>query len=52
LAEQGLTAADLDAECVERFLAERPASRRAVVQRRTPRGMWAAPKIPDKRLVV
>jgi integrase/recombinase XerD len=39
LAEQGLTAADLDAECVERFLAERPASRRAVVQRRTPRGM-------------
>jgi integrase/recombinase XerD len=29
LAEQGLTAADLDAECVGRFLAERPGSRRA-----------------------
>jgi integrase/recombinase XerD len=41
LAEHGLTAADLDAECVERFLAERPASRRSAVQRRTPRGMMS-----------
>src|SRR6266480_5204980 len=41
LAEHGFTAADLDAECVERFLAERPASRRSVVQRRTPRGMMS-----------
>lgn len=41
LAEQGLTAADLDAEHVERFLAERPGSRRAEVQRRTPRGMMS-----------
>src|SRR6266540_1320507 len=29
LAVQGLTAADLDASCVERFLAERPSGRRA-----------------------
>jgi len=41
LAEQGLTAADLDAEHVERFLAERPGSQRAEVQRRTPRGMMS-----------
>src|SRR5438034_3410671 len=41
LAEHGFTAADLDAECVERFLAERPASRRSAVQRRTPRGMMS-----------
>jgi integrase len=41
LAEQGLTAADLDAECVGRFLAERPGSRRAKVRRRTPRGMFS-----------
>lgn len=41
LAEQGLTAVDLDAECVERFLAGRPASRRSVVQRRTRRGMMS-----------
>jgi site-specific recombinase XerD len=41
LAERGLTAADLDAECVERFLAELSASRRSAVQRRTPRGMMS-----------
>jgi len=41
LAGHGLTAADLDGECVERFLAERPASRRSAVQRRTPRGMMS-----------
>jgi integrase/recombinase XerD len=41
LAEQGLTAVDLDAGCVERFLAERPACRRDEVQRRTPRGMMS-----------
>lgn len=37
LAEHGLTAADLDAECVGRFLAERRADRR--VQRQIPRGL-------------
>ena len=37
LAGHGLTAADLDAECVGRFLAERRADRR--VQRQTPRGL-------------
>src|SRR4051812_16420031 len=37
LAEHGLTAADLDGECVGRFLAERRADRRA--QRQTPRGL-------------
>jgi integrase/recombinase XerD len=41
LAEQGLTAADLDGECVERFLTGRLASRRSAVQRRTPRGMMS-----------
>src|SRR6266540_3918115 len=41
LAVQGLTAADLDASCVERFLAERPSGRRAEVARRTPRGMMS-----------
>jgi integrase len=41
LAEQGLAAVDLDAGCVERFLAERPAGRRSAVRRRTPRGMMS-----------
>ena len=41
LAEQGLTAADLDAECVGRFLAERPGSFKATVGRATPRGMFS-----------
>lgn len=40
LAEQGLTVADLDGECVERFLAARPGSRQATVRRATPRGMF------------
>ncbi len=37
LAVQGLTAADLDPGCVERFIVDRPANRQ--VQRRAPRGM-------------
>ena len=37
LAGHGLTAADLDVECVRRFLAERRADRQ--VQRQTPRGL-------------
>jgi len=37
LAERGLAAADLDAECVGRFLAQRRSDR--LVQRRTPRGL-------------
>jgi integrase/recombinase XerD len=41
LAEQGLTAADLDAGCVGRFLAERPGSCKAAVRRATPRGMFS-----------
>ena len=41
LAERGLTAADLDAERVERFLAERPGSRRTDVGRATPRGLMS-----------
>jgi integrase/recombinase XerD len=41
LAEQWLTAADLDAECVGRFLAERPGSFKATVGRATPRGMFS-----------
>lgn len=41
LAERALTAADLDAECVGRFLAERPGSSRATVRRATPRGMFS-----------
>jgi integrase/recombinase XerD len=41
LAVQGLTAADLDGECVGRFLADRPGGRQATVQRATPRGMFS-----------
>ena len=41
LAEQGLTGADLDGECVGRFLAERPGSCKATVGRATPRGMFS-----------
>lgn len=41
LAERGLTAADLDAEGVSRFLAERPCSCKATVRRATPRGLFS-----------
>jgi integrase len=41
LAEQRLTAGDLDVECVGRFLTARPGSCRATVQRATPRGMFS-----------
>ena len=41
LAAQGLTAADLDAECVTRFVADRPGGRPGVVRRATPRGTFS-----------
>lgn len=41
LAAQGLTAADLDAECVTRFVAGRPGGRPGAVRRATPRGTFS-----------
>jgi integrase len=41
LAAQGLTAADLDRGCLDRFLADRPGGRQGPVRRATPRGMFS-----------
>lgn len=41
LAAQGFTAADLDAECVARFVADRPGGRTDAVRRTTPRGTFS-----------
>ncbi len=41
LAARGLTAADLDGECVDRFLTDRPGGRAGRVRRTTPRGMFS-----------
>jgi integrase len=41
LAAQGLTAADLDAECIARFVADRPGGRPGAVRRATPRGTFS-----------
>lgn len=41
LAAQGLTAADLDAACVARFIADRPDGRPGTIRRTTPRGTFS-----------